>query len=130
MNNIDICIGENDDDEVFCITDLLPHLDKGQDRNRMFNDLILGEQLNVIAGSSCFCDSNLSDDVKLNILNILHKRYDITEKDLISADLSFVLAFKAKNIGLDRSLIGSYGQDDKSCVYPSLTAEFETDNNK
>lgn len=130
MNNINICIGENEDDAVFCITDLLPHLDRGQDRNRMFNDIISGEQLNVIAGSSCFSDNDLSVEVKLNILDILNKKYNITEKDLMSADLSFVPAFKAKYIGLDKSLIGSYGHDDKSCVYPSLVSELETNNNR
>ena len=130
MNSVDICIGEDDSDEVFCITDLLPHLDRGQDRSRMSNEIISGEQLNVIAGSSCFFDADLVGDVKLNMLRILNQKYNITEKDLISADLSFVPAFKAKNIGLDKSLIGGYGQDDKSCIYPSLISELETKDNK
>lgn len=127
---IDVKIGGADDDTTFCITDLLPHLERMQDRDRMWGEVIAGEQLNVIAGSIPFKDKNENGDSKFNILKILNKKYNITEEDLICADLSLVPAFDAKNIGLDRSLIGGYGQDDKVCVYASLIAELQTKNNQ
>ena len=127
---IEVIIGEPSDDTTFCITDLLPHLDRMNDRERMWGEVIAGEQLNVIAGSLPFKEKNENSDAKFNILKLLNKKYNITEEDLICADLSLVPAFNAKNIGLDRSLIGGYGQDDKVCVYASLMAELQTKNNK
>lgn len=127
---IEVIIGEPSDDTTLCITDLLPHLDKMNDRERMWGEVIAGEQLNVIAGSLPFKGKNENNDAKFNILKLLNRKYNITEEDLICADLSLVPAFDAKNIGLDRSLIGGYGQDDKVCVYASLMAELQTKNNK
>lgn len=127
---IEVIIGESSDDTTFCITDLLPHLDRMNDRERMWGEVIAGEQLNVIAGSLPLKEKNENSDAKFNILKLLNKKYNITEEDLICADLSLVPAFNAKNIGLDRSLIGGYGQDDKVCVYASLMAELQTKNNK
>ncbi len=100
------------------------------DRERMLGEVIAEEQLNVIAGSLPFKDKNENSNVKLNILKLLNKKYNITEEDLICADLSLIPAFNAKNIGWDKSLIGGYGQDDKVCVYASLLAELQTKNNK
>lgn len=127
---VEICIGEKEEDTVFYISDLLPHLSKRYDNNRYFEDLIAGEQLNALIGSMPLQEENLDGDVKLNILKILNEKYNITEADFISADLSLVPAFKAKTIGLDKSLIGAYGQDDRVCVYASLMAEIKSKGNE
>ncbi|MBQ3489236.1 MAG: aminopeptidase [Clostridia bacterium] len=117
---VDIVIGEDESDPVFYIDDLLPHLAANQ-MNKPAKDVIAGEQLNILSGSRPF-EKNLSDGVKLNIMKILYDKYGITESDFLSAEISAVPAFKARDIGFDRSLIGSYGHDDRVCAYPSLTA--------
>lgn len=126
--SIDICIGENENDPVFCITDLLPHLGAEQNERKL-KDGIKGEELNAISASIPYIDENdnISKDlVKLNLLKLLNDKYGITEKDFITAELSLVPAIKARDVGLDRSLIGAYGQDDRVCAYASLKAELET----
>ena len=117
---VDIVVGEDDSDPVFYIDDLLPHL-AGDQMRRTLADGISGEQLNLLSGSRPF-EKNLAEGVKLNIMKHLNDKYGITESDLMSAELSAVPAFKARDIGFDRSLIGSYGHDDRVCAYPSLTA--------
>ena len=124
---INIKIGEKEGDPVFCITDLLPHLAKDQ-YAKSLADAFNGEGLNILVGSKPFCDEKASDKVKLNILNILHEKYGITESDFISAELSLVPAAKARDVGFDRSLMGSYGQDDRVCAYPPLMALAECKN--
>jgi aspartyl aminopeptidase len=118
---IDVCIGEDASDPVLFIADLLPHLAKKQMRRRG-SDLVRAEDLDLIAGlRSCPGESG-AGAVKLNILRLLHEKYGVTEADLVSAELSAVPAFPARDLGLDRSMVGGYGQDDKVCVYTSLSA--------
>lgn len=118
---IRVKIGEDDGDPVFCITDLLPHLGKEQ-MKRTGEDLIKGEDLNILIGSRALRDDEGGETVKLNILQILNQKYGITEPDFLSAELEVVPAFRARDIGFDRSLIGAYGHDDRVCAYPAITA--------
>ncbi len=118
---INIVVGEDEADPVLTITDLLPHLAQEQMQKKM-SEGITGEGLNVLAGSIPFNDEKVKDKVKLNILNILNQKYGIVEEDFQSAELEIVPAFKAKDVGFDRSLIGAYGQDDRVCAYPSFMA--------
>lgn len=120
----EVNIGEDDKDPVFVITDLLPHLAAAQYK-RPTNELIRGEELNILIGSRPFKDDDASELVKLNIMSILNEKYGITEIDFRSAELEAVPAFKARDIGFDRSLIGAYGQDDRVCAYTSLMATVE-----
>lgn len=114
-------IGEDENDPVFCVTDLLPHLAQEQYK-RPATGLIKGEELNILVGSMPFNTDKESEQVKLNILNILHEKYGMTETDFLSAELEAVPAFPAKELGLDRSMIGGYGHDDRVCAYPALRA--------
>lgn len=124
-STVTVCIGEDESDPVFCITDLLPHL--GQDQGqRKLSEGIKGEELNILVGSYPFRDDEASEKVKLNIMRILNEKYNLVESDFLSAEFMLVPAFKAKDIGFDRSLIGSYGQDDRVCAYTTLTAILET----
>lgn len=118
---VEVCIGESDDEPVFCITDLLPHL-AAEQMKRTLGEGIKGEELNVLIGSRPFKDDQISEKVKLNIINSLNQKYKITEYDFLSAELELVPAFKARDIGFDRSMIGAYGQDDRVCAYTSLIA--------
>lgn len=120
---VDVCIGEDEGDPVFYISDLLPHLAKDQ-MGRPLGDAIPGESLNLLAGSVPYRDDKADEKVKLNILNILNEKYGIVEADFLSAELSAVPADKARYIGLDRSLIGGYGHDDRVCAYTELTGFF------
>ena len=122
--SVSVNIGEDDNDPVFVVTDLLPHLAASQMQKPM-NKGITGEQLNIIIGSRPFKNDEESGAVKLNIINILFEKYGITEADFISAELEAVPAFKVKDIGFDRSMIGAYGHDDKVCAYPALMAVSE-----
>ncbi len=116
-----VVIGEDEDEPCFVITDLLPHLAAEQSK-RTLGEAIKGEDLNVLIGSYPFKDDKVSDAVKLNILNIIYEKYGIVEADFISAELELVPAFKSRDIGFDRSLIGAYGHDDRVCAYPALMA--------
>jgi len=121
---VNICIGEDDNDPVFTISDLLPHLAKDQMDKKM-SEGITGEGLNLLFGSEPYNDEKASNKVKLNILNILNQKYGIVEEDFYTAELEIVPAFKARDIGIDRSMIGAYGQDDRVCSYPAMKAIFE-----
>ena len=121
---VDVCIGEDESDPIFYITDLLPHLGKDQAAKTLGN-AIGGEQLNILAGSRPYDDEKISEKVKLNILALLNEKYDVTEADLLSAELCLVPSAKARDVGFDRSLIGAYGHDDRVCAYPILTAAIE-----
>ena len=123
---VELVIGEDDTDPVFYIDDLLPHL-AGDQMRKSLADGINGEQLNLLSGSRPF-EKTLPEAVKLNILKLLNDKYGITEADLMSAELCAVPAYKARDIGLDRSLIGAYGHDDRVCAYPSLTALIAVEN--
>ena len=122
---VEINIGEKDEDPVFCITDLLPHLGTKQGEKKL-NDAIPGENLNVLVASRPVEDKELENRVKLNVLKMLYEAYGIAEKDFINAEIEVVPAFKARDIGLDRAMIGSYGHDDRVDAYPALMAEIET----
>ncbi len=121
---ITVSIGEDENDPVFCVSDLLPHLASTQYK-RPSTELIKGEELNIIIGSRPFKDDEGSELVKLNLMLILNEKYGITESDFLSAELEAVPAFKAKDIGFDRSLVGAYGQDDRVCAYTELMAILE-----
>ena len=120
-NKVEICIGEEQNEPVFCITDLLPHLAAEQNKRKL-DEGIKGEELNVLIGSRPFRDDKESELVKLNILKLLNEKYGIIEADFMSAELELVPAHKAADIGFDRSLVGAYGHDDRVCAYPSLMA--------
>lgn len=121
---VEICIGENDDDPIFTITDLLPHLAMEQMKKTLAKG-IEGEDLNLLIGSIPFNDKKVTEQVKLNILNILNQKYGITEIDFGSSELELVPAFKARSLGFDESMVAAYGQDDKICAYTSLSAMME-----
>ena len=121
---VTVSLGEKEGEPKFVITDLLPHLAREQDK-RTLADGIKGEELNVLVGSRPFCADAGSELVKLNILKILNEKYDMTEKDFLSAELEVVPAMPVCDIGFDRSMIGGYGHDDRVCAYPSAMAAFD-----
>lgn len=123
-STVTVTIGEDEKDPVFCITDLLPHLAREQ-MKRPISETLKGEELNILIGSKPFKDDEASDKVKLNIMKYLNEKYGIVEEDFLSAELEIVPAFKAKDIGFDRSLIGSYGHDDRVCSYTALRAALQ-----
>lgn len=126
---VDINYGEKDDEPKFIITDLLPHLADEQNK-RTLREGIKGEELNIVIGSIPITDEDteIKELVKENVLRILNKTYSIKEKDFARAEIEFVPATKASDIGFDKSMIAAYGQDDKVCAYPSLMAEIENAN--
>lgn len=126
---VSVNIGEDDSDPKFVVNDLLPHLASEQNK-RSLPDGIRGEELNVLIGSRPFKDDEGSELVKLNILKILNEKYGVTEEDFLSAELEIVPAAKACDLGFDRSMVGSYGQDDRVCAYPALTAVLNVESPK
>ena len=126
---IEINIGEDENDPIFTITDLLPHLAQEQMEKKLKNG-IDGEDLNLLIGSIPYDDKKVSEKVKLNILNILNQKYGITEIDLTSSEIELVPAFRARSLGFDESMVAAYGQDDKVCAYTSFTAMMELENVK
>lgn len=125
--SVKVCIGEDDGDPQFVITDLLPHL-AAEQMKRTMAEGIKGENLNILIGSRPFSKDEGSEKVKLNVIKLLSEKYGITESDFLSAELEVVPAFKARDIGFDRSLIGAYGHDDKVCAYPAAEAIFAVEN--
>ena len=123
-SSVTVTIGEDPDDPVFCVTDLLPHLGADQMKKPMTQG-ITGEQLNVLIGCEMYPDEKVSEKVKLNILSLLNGKYGITERDFQSAELCAVPAFKARDLGLDRGMVGAYGHDDRVCAFAQLMAEIE-----
>lgn len=126
---VEMRIGEDENDPVFFVSDLLPHLAQEQVK-RTLAEGIKGEELNVIVGSRPFRDDDVSEKVKLNIMSVLNEKYGLTEADFLSAEFEMVPAFKAKDVGFDRSLIGSYGHDDRVCAYTALEAVLGCDSVK
>ena len=120
-SSVTVRLGDEEGDPRFVVTDLLPHLDK---HSKNIEDAIKGEDLNILVGSRPFCSDKCSENVKLNIMKILNEKYGIIEADFLSAELELVPAFNAVDVGFDRSLIGSYGHDDRVCAYPSIMAAF------
>ncbi len=121
---VTITIGEDDSDPVFVIPDLLPHLDHKVQRERKASEVLKGSEMHVLVGSiPCeFNNQEIKDEVKYNVLQKLNYKYDMTEEDFISAEFELVPAAKARDIGLDRGLIGSYGHDDRICAWTSVKA--------
>lgn len=117
-------LGEDENDLVFTIADLLPHLAKEQMEQKMV-DAIKGESLNALIGSRPEIDGG-KDPVKSAVMKLLEQHYGIEEDDFTSAELQFVPAFKARHVGLDRSMVGGFGQDDRICAYTSLKAILDT----
>ena len=117
----EICLGEDDKDPVFTITDLLPHLAQDQMQKKA-SEVVEGEDLDILAGSKPYRDEKVKEKVKLAVLSLLYEKYGMVEQDFASAELELVPAFKARDLGLDRSMIGAYGHDDRSCAYPALMA--------
>lgn len=120
---IDIVIGEDDTDPVFCVTDLLIHL-AGKQMDKKATKVVEGEQLDILVGSRPLPKEE-KEPVKKMILSLLKDKYDMEEEDFLSAELEIVPAGKAKNAGLDESMIMGYGQDDRVCAYTSAKAMFD-----
>lgn len=120
---IDINIGADQSDPVFYISDLMPHIGKDQ-MSKSASEFIPGEGLNIINGSLPIDDDG---GVKLKVLSILNEKYGITERDLVTAELTAVPAIMSREVGFDRSLIAAYGHDDRICAYPALRALIDGD---
>lgn len=122
---IDIVIGENEDDPVFSIDDLLPHLSRKTQDEKRLSDAIDGEKLTLLFGSMPL-EGEEKEPVKKGVLAILQDKYGIDEEDFVSAEIEVVPAFKARDVGIDRSMIGAYGQDDRVSAYALLKAISDT----
>ena len=120
-----VCIGEDESDPVFYINDLLPHLAAKQSAEPL-GTAISGEALNIVIGGMPYADTDVSDRIKLTALALLNEKYGVSEEDFLSAELTLVPAYKARDIGFDRALVAAYGHDDRVCSYPALTALFDT----
>ena len=124
---VPVVIGEDDNDPVLCINDLLPHLAREQNQRKL-SEGIKGEELNVLVGSLPFKaeeNDKTKEKVKLNIMRLLNEKYGIVESDFLSADLSLVPAFKTRDVGFDLSMMGGYGHDDRVCAYTSVMASLD-----
>lgn len=124
---VEISIGEEEKDPVFFITDLLPHLSKDMMAKKL-SDAVEGEMLNVLVGSIPAEGQEEKERFKTNVLQLLNEKYAMVEEDFISAELEVVPAGKARDVGIDRSMIGAYGQDDRVCAFTSLRALFDAGN--
>ncbi len=122
---VEFNIGEKPGDPVFCITDLLPHLSAEQNERKL-RDGLKGEELNIVVGSLPYEDEEIKEPVKLKALQLLHEHFGVIEEDFARAEIEFVPAAKAVDVGFDRSMIGAYGQDDRVCSYAALMAEIGT----
>jgi aspartyl aminopeptidase len=123
-----VVIGEDDDDPVFTISDLLPHLAHKAQMDKKATEFIPGEKLNILIGGRPFNnDKELKDRVKLHVLSLLNDTYGITESDFVSADLEIVPAGRSRDVGLDRAFIGAYGQDDRVCSFASMKAVIDAE---
>ena len=120
-----ISVGEDENDPIFTITDLLPHLAIEQ-MDKKLKEAINGEALTLLVGN--IPSEEDKDKIKSNILNILNEKYGIDEKDFISSELEVVPAFNARSLGFDKSMVAAYGQDDKVCAYTSLRALLDVEN--
>ncbi len=125
---IDIKVGEDDNDPIFVIPDLLPHLSHKAVDEKKVKEAFDAEKMNLIVGSMPF-EKDEKEAVKLQVLSILNEKYGITEEDFISAELEIVPAIKPKDAGFDRGLIAAYGQDDRICAFCSKEAFFDAKKN-
>ena len=125
-NVVRVSVGNGEGDPLFTIDDLLPHLGAEQSKKTL-GEAIPGESLNILIGSRPLADDEGSDRVKVAVLELLNRKYGIVEEDFISAELCAVPAFRASDIGFDRSMIGAYGHDDRVCAYAALAALLQLD---
>ncbi len=123
---LDITLGEKQDDPVFMISDLLPHLAGKLQESKKLSEAFEGEKLNLLAGSLPLGDDTIKERFKLGVLKHLHDAYGLVEEDFVSAELEAVPAACARDVGLDRSMVGAYGQDDKICAFAQLQAILST----
>jgi aspartyl aminopeptidase len=119
---VDIAIGEDPDDPVFVVPDLLPHLWRQSQAKRKAPEVMKGEDLNILVASRPVDDEKAKEKVKLAVLEHLNKKYGMVEEDFISAEIEAVPTGPARDVGIDKSMIGAYGQDDRVCAYTSLQA--------
>jgi len=119
---VDLTVGEDEADPVFTVLDLLPHLAKNAQYDKKLDKAIVGEKLNLIAGSLPLGDKETKERFKLSALSLLNDKYGLVEEDFISAELEVVPAGKARDVGWDYTLVGAYGHDDRSCAFSSLKA--------
>ncbi len=126
---LNISIGEDDNDPVFYITDLLPHLSAEQNKKTLSQG-IEGESLNIIVGHSSYGIEDEKNPVKKMVLQILNEKYNMTEEDFSVAELEAVPCAKARDVGFDRAMIAAYGHDDRICSYANLEAVLEVENPK
>ena len=121
---VEITIGEKDEDPVFTIPDILPHLSAKIQGDRKTGEVIKGEELQIIVGSipSSIEDKDVKEKIKYTVLEILNRDYGMIEEDFISAELELIPAGRCRDLGFDRSMIGGYGQDDRICGYTSMMA--------
>ena len=116
---VEICIGEDENDPMFCVSDLLPHLASKQMQKKA-TEIIDGENLNILIGS--IPEDTEKDKFKTSVIKLLNEKYGIDESDFVTAEIEAVPAFKARDLGFDRSMVGGYGQDDRVCAYTALRA--------
>ena len=126
---LNIVVGEDDNDPIFVLPDLLPHLSHKIQDDKKVKEAFEAEKMKLIVGSIPIDDEE-KDTVKLNILKILNEKYGIIEEDFISAELTLVPAFKPRDVGFDEGLIAAYGHDDRICAYCSKEAFFDANSNK
>ena len=126
-STVTVRVGEDENDPVFCITDLLPHLGAEQGERKL-SDGIRAEELNILIGSDAVDDEEVKEAVKLNTMILLNEKYGITEKEFMRAEIEITPAYKSRDVGFDRSMVGGYGHDDRVDAYPALMAEIETQN--
>ena len=124
---VELAVGEDDQDPVFAIDDLLPHLSRKTQDEKKLSEAIDGEKLTVLFGSLPLPDEE-KNAVKGYMLRLLKEKYGVVEEDFISAEIEVVPAFKARDVGLDRSMVGAYGQDDRASAYPLLKAICDVEN--
>ncbi len=118
---VHICVGEDESDPVFTITDLLPHLSQEQ-MQKQLSAAFNAENFHILCGSLPMGGEDIKEKVKFGVLSLLKDKYQITEEDFTSAEIELVPAAKARDVGFDRSMIGAYGQDDRVCAYAALKA--------
>lgn len=128
--DVEIHIGDNSQDPVFTICDLLPHLSRKSQEGKKLGDVFEAEKMSVLLASNPLdkAPKEVKEPVKQVVLELLNQKYGIVEADLISAELQLVPAGPARDVGLDRSMIGAYAQDDRICAYAQLKAILETQN--
>ena len=122
---VDVVIGEKNEDPVLTVTDLLPHLAQKIQAEKKVSEAFPAEKLNILIGSLPLGDEGVKERFKLAVLDLLKRKWRLIEEDFLSAEFEAVPAGKARDVGLDRSMVGAYGQDDRACAFTSLKALFE-----